>query len=208
MSWRTGLGSCCFQTPASICSQESPAPGEVEAAPERVCASSTVPSLVLHGGEDGECIASNMGRSHCLPEQAFSLSGLCSWREVWNCDIAPHCSCFIAAASGLCGKVKLRFHLLLPAVRLTPSQGPYVQGEKGKDVLPTHQDKEPWCTLEGLTGTSPQPLLAKAWGTGLSGVTKHLSGSCQKLWKAWNTHSFSGPWQALRLCLCSTVGVQ
>lgn len=33
---------------------------------------------------------------------------------------------------------------------------------------------------------------------GLSGVTKHLSGSCQTVKGPEHSHSFSGPWQALR----------
>lgn len=110
---------------------------------ERVCASSTVPSLALHGGEDGECItriwvgaivcrrASLFPSQASVPEERFGSVTLLLTAHVPLLLLLPSV-----------GK-ELRFHLYFLAETDPVSRPLCAGGEKGKVDVPTHQDKEP-----------------------------------------------------------------
>ena len=110
---------------------------------ERVCASSTVPSLALHWGEDGECItriwvgaivcrrASLFPSQASVPEERFVTVTLL---------LTAYGPLLLLLAS--VGK-ELRFHLYFLAETDPVSRPLCAGGEKGKVDVPTHQDKEP-----------------------------------------------------------------
>lgn len=201
MSWRTGLGAAASRDQQAFEVRSPLLLGREGAASERVCASSRVPS-VLHGGQDGECIiricvgaivywrASLFPSQASVPEERFGTVTLL---------LTPHVPLLLLLAS--VGK-ELRFHLYFLAETDPISRPLCAGGEKGKVDVPTHRDREPWCTLEvwrGGLSPSASPGWRPEWmGAVISGVTKHSSGSWQIVKGPEPSHSFSGPWQALR----------